>query len=1038
MIPLNETENKIKILLNNKKSEYAAWLKQLQYKFADKGLLSMLNGTYNYATINQMNAKTQEAKQGLLNEKKEIEESKLTQCFGLLENSLKSGGHAFRITEDAIRDRNLASALAILKTYFTSPDPHSVQEIMENFNLVLPNQGAQAHINARREFLSAMMAMFPAMVLPDTVAVVMITRSTMGLSNDEIVRESIAQIMRNPTQGELNFNNLKSEIEKYMIIKNITTDQLPSSGGAKSSTSSPSMMQINQRRSAPDHSGQLTEWLENACSRHPFVRHENAKHKDSECRVKNSTAPLPSRVKPAPFMKSSSIPTSGKQKQRKIEKSSENPSSSPANVMSVSNSNQAGLFYVDADNRVFREVASDENYNLLKISAPVKSPSSAVSTENSFTNDPSKVFYVNKDGKLERISNSANIVSSNYSSPHQQFEMPNYSSKNKFLSPNFHMCDSSSSSGGRAIPKFTPKIVINSDATNNSAEEKYDNESEAELDQASISSVESESDSDDVTIISDKELIIPAFVHPQIKFFEDYEDINYTCQLLVNEPSDLLEDNIHRTESMLEINGELGVTGIWPWNEGYLYSIGLPADAFYHYDGDTPEVDLMVLNIARASLWSEGNAYGRWTQRDPKFLHRVNLHVDIAMCRVFADWPRRQVIMRYACHLTFSELDSPYTFNQLDNMTDAELIEFGLFNIPMSVIHSLVTCGRILDWIHSIQTLTEEVQRNRRLNMLSISELQPEYPHLGYRRCQPVAPSRNMCPNPGFYSYFRDLHLRKMFVLPGPPIPSIRFQRVTHQKSTLTTFPNNCVNRVSDNEITTKHDRDNEADEEDGSRQQQARRMSQFIVECNSSGGGGYNSSEDEVRYPSFSTRSESLDRLESRLVKSRLVAISPPSGRVCIDTRGHCFTVDSSLSPGGHHYTYDYDSENNYVGDSEEEESPYAEEISAYADLEIPDLVEIAGEWFDAININEDVFLPAPTATVITISDQLDVDEVVDDVPDLVEDEDSDDGEDERPSRPPGYPGGPTPRYLGQPGGPCIVNIPVPPSSGRISVPDT
>ena len=129
----------------------------------------MLNDKYNYATINQMNAKSLEAKQGLLNEKKELEESKLTQCFGLLENSLKPGGHAFRITEEAIRDRNLASALEILTAYFTSPDPHSVQELMENFDLIIPNQGAQAHINARREYLSAMMEMFPDMRLPPTV-----------------------------------------------------------------------------------------------------------------------------------------------------------------------------------------------------------------------------------------------------------------------------------------------------------------------------------------------------------------------------------------------------------------------------------------------------------------------------------------------------------------------------------------------------------------------------------------------------------------------------------------------------------------------------------------------------------------------------------------------------------------------------------------------------------------------------------------------------------------------------------------------------
>jgi len=269
----------------------------------------------------------------------------------------------------------------------------------------------------------------------------------------------------------------------------------------------------------------------------------------------------------------------------------------------------------------------------------------------------------------------------------------------------------------------------------------------------------------------------------------------------------------------------------------------------------------------------------------------------------------------------------------------------------------------------------------------------------------------------------------------------VRLQKFNHQECSTATIPDEGAGHVSDNETVSKHDRDNEWDEEEGSRQQQARRMTQFIVECNSSGGGGYNSSEDEARYPSFSTRDESLIRLKSRLVvnnQSRLVEISPSPGRVCIDTRGHCFTVDSSLSPGGHRYTYDYDSENNYIGDSEEEESPYAEEISAYTDPDIPDLVEVDGEWFDAININDEVFLPAPTAAAVTISDQLDVDEVVDDVPDLAEDEDSDDEEDERPPRPPGYPGGPTPRYLGQPGGPCITNIPVPASSGRISVPDT
>jgi hypothetical protein len=238
------------------------------------------------------------------------------------------------------------------------------------------------------------------------------------------------------------------------------------------------------------------------------------------------------------------------------------------------------------------------------------------------------------------------------------------------------------------------------------------------------SASDANSDSEAVYIEDDHEYFA-------IEILERYDAESYYCNQFVNDSN---ECPIDIKSTILCNNIEMPSRNT-PWAiAGHLVNRGLPSDTFQSYDGDTARMDMAIIMVSRARPWWGINRYHQYVSKGRNEFASVNLYASIALCRPFALFPRRQVAMRYACHLTHSEVDSRYTFNQLDSMTDAELDEFGFVNIPRDVIVSLSLCPRIGSYLTAISVLHHAVS-NLRLHLRpSVSTTMPRYPHIGHLR----------------------------------------------------------------------------------------------------------------------------------------------------------------------------------------------------------------------------------------------------------------------------------------------------------------
>jgi hypothetical protein len=244
-----------------------------------------------------MDGKTEARRKANFRKEKLSESAKLTQCLGLIEDSCMPNGTAFDLIQQGLLDRDLEGILVTLDKYFSSADVQSVQEIFRNFSIIVPNQGPQATINARREYLNSLQVMYPDMVLPSAVAVVLMTQATAGSANDAIIAEAMGQITRDNAseECEINFSTLQAEIVKINTIKHI------SEGNGKTaatpiSTVAPALV-MNVESTAP------REWIRNdGCRYHPWVRYEDGRHQESTCSRKGSDMSFPSAERPAPFL----------------------------------------------------------------------------------------------------------------------------------------------------------------------------------------------------------------------------------------------------------------------------------------------------------------------------------------------------------------------------------------------------------------------------------------------------------------------------------------------------------------------------------------------------------------------------------------------------------------------------------------------------------------------------------------------------------------------------------------------------------------
>jgi hypothetical protein len=453
---LNSSENDRRMLDYNK-TDYQDWLKNRRVEFAFHGLLDWFDGSFIPATIDEMSGATLAKKSLNLRKEKSSEESKLTQCLAIIENNCVPSGTACDLIKQGLLERDLKGVLKTLKDYFTKADIQSVQELLRNLSRVVPNQGPQATINLRRESFNALLAMYPDMKIPPAVAVVMVTQATTGSINDAIINDALGQIMREqPGQDDITFGRLQSEIVKVTMIKNIQVGMGDSGSGA--TNVAPSVMQVSVLPGRQTTKSTEIEWIKNECPRHPWVKTQNGCHSLNECSLRDSKEPFPSSDKPTPWRKGTSPKqyAGAKRGFRHNVVSDSNPGPANGSVLMMSNNNwpsikRNGYRVIDSNNNVsFHSVAQSP--------PPTQSKSyeGFSSSENSFQNSPNQMYFVNSQGKLEKL------ISGNNSNPninfdvHRQFSWANL---NKDVSNiNFAMCyDGDPIRREKEIPKFISK-----------------------------------------------------------------------------------------------------------------------------------------------------------------------------------------------------------------------------------------------------------------------------------------------------------------------------------------------------------------------------------------------------------------------------------------------------------------------------------------------------------------------------------------------------------------------------------------------------
>lgn len=444
------SESKIREMLDFKKTDFPEWSKQRRVEFAFHGLLEWFDGSFIPATIEEMEGKTDARKAIKLRKEKTVEESKLTQCLALIENSCVPSGMASDLIRQGLLDRDLKGVLKTLKDYFSKPDIQSIQELLKNLSKIVPNQGPQSTINLRRESFNALLTMHPEMVIPPAIAVVMVTQATTGPVNDSIINDALGQIMRDQSadHDDVNFARLQSEIVKVMMIKNIHVGQ--GDGSGQLSSGAPSVMQLS---SLPSRSvGNTREWMKNDCPHHPWIRGEGARHTLAECSRRESTEPYPSAVQPPPF------------KAKRTFKPPKSPVSQPTSPTKQTQSGGGSVMTISSADHVydgspspkksaFRVIDSNNNVSFHPLeshSPPTNHQSSGVFSPggNYFEKPPEQVYFLNGKGHLELLKNASNSISNVNYNVHQQFSSSaniNKNVKNKnFANVNLTMCSDES------------------------------------------------------------------------------------------------------------------------------------------------------------------------------------------------------------------------------------------------------------------------------------------------------------------------------------------------------------------------------------------------------------------------------------------------------------------------------------------------------------------------------------------------------------------------------------------------------------------
>ena len=461
----NETQvnTKSKRLLDDSKIEFPEWKRDMKWEFAKRNLSSFLDGSFIAATLDDMTGAPAQ-KPFKLRKEKIAEEAKLTEALGLIEESCVQNGAAMDLIRNSIEKRDFPAVMKTLNDAFTKADMQAVQELVRNFAIVVPNQGPQATINARREFLNSLQTMFPAMVLPPVLAMVLLTQTSTGAENDVVMTEAMGQMLRDPTLEikDAGFTRLAKEIVKAQTIRKLSVGPVQA----------PSIMQVSTQPLQGGYKHSTAEGpIPNNCRWHPEVWSEKGRHTEAECSKLGSGLPFPTGPKPyrggavgkdksdgRPSWKHKSKPTSIQQQQKSGQSSTSNK------VLMVDNDRSSGHSTYDEELESMQAMLDQHQHR----HTSSRSPMTFSSDENQLSNPAKEVFMVNSDGRVVRVKDGAEgpRVSRNSSG---QFSKLKFSSRNPTY-PQFFNTFIPSGAINEKEEKVFPNICFNSVSTNINSE----------------------------------------------------------------------------------------------------------------------------------------------------------------------------------------------------------------------------------------------------------------------------------------------------------------------------------------------------------------------------------------------------------------------------------------------------------------------------------------------------------------------------------------------------------------------------------------
>ena len=444
MVPSKEgketqVNTKSKRLLDDSKIDFPEWKRDIKWEFAKRNLSSFLDGTFIAATLDDMTGGAPQ-KEFKLRKEKIAEEAKLTEALGLIEESCVQNGAAMDLIKNSIERRDFPAVMKTLNDAFTKADMQAVQELVRNFGMVVLNQGPQATINARREFLNALQTMFPSMILPPVVAMVLLTQNSTGPENDVVMTEAMGQMLRDPSLDikDAGFTRLAKEIVKAQTIRKLTVGPGPA----------PSIMQVLTQQPPGGYKHSTEGSIPNNCRWHPEVWSERGRHSEAECSKLGSGLPFPTGPKPyrgaqggkdrndgRTSWKYKGKPTLIQQQQQKS-----GQSSSVANKALMVTDNNRSLInsnYERDEELESIQVILDQQQQKRNAARP---SSILSSDENKFNISSTEMFMVNGDGRVIRVKDGVEGYQGS-SSNSGQLRKPNISSRypqffNAFISSN--------------------------------------------------------------------------------------------------------------------------------------------------------------------------------------------------------------------------------------------------------------------------------------------------------------------------------------------------------------------------------------------------------------------------------------------------------------------------------------------------------------------------------------------------------------------------------------------------------------------------